>query len=93
MLAGEVHALDIRDTSELAAIITRSGVEAVVHFAAFIEAGVSVREPWRFFDNVEFSLILNGVLLTATDVNYVIILLGLGLGLGAGELSEAAFAR
>ena len=51
VLAGEFHNFDIRDTSELAALITRSGVEAVVHFAAFIEAGVSVREPLRFFDN------------------------------------------
>jgi UDP-glucose 4-epimerase len=71
MVAGEFHALDIRDTSELAAIIARSGVEAVVHFAAFIEAGVSVREPLRFLDNVEPFLILNGVLVTATDVDYV----------------------
>jgi len=39
------------ETNELAALIARSGVEAVVHFAAFIEAGVSVREPLRFFDN------------------------------------------
>ncbi len=51
VLAGEFHNVDIRNTTELAALISRSGVEAVIHFAAFIEAGVSVREPLRFFDN------------------------------------------
>lgn len=43
------------------------------------------------FVAVALFLILNGVLLTVTDVDYVIALLGLGIAVG--ELSEAAFAR
>lgn len=51
VLAGEFHALDIRDTPALARLMASSGVEAVIHFAAFIEAGASVSDPLRFYDN------------------------------------------
>ena len=31
--------------------LARAGFEAILHFAAFIEAGESMREPGRFFRN------------------------------------------
>ncbi|MFV3131470.1 UDP-glucose 4-epimerase GalE [Niveispirillum sp. KHB5.9] len=45
----EVGAL--ADTARLAAIVDRYRPAAIIHFAAFIEAGVSVRQPGRFYEN------------------------------------------
>lgn len=45
----EVGALE--DEAHLASVVARHKPVAVVHFAAFIEAGESVREPGRFYRN------------------------------------------
>jgi UDP-glucose-4-epimerase GalE len=43
--------MDIADTDRLAAVLKEFGAEAVVHFAAFIAVGESMREPARYFSN------------------------------------------
>src|SRR4051812_13357617 len=45
----EVGALE--DEARLAEVMARHKPVAVLHFAAFIEAGESVREPERFYQN------------------------------------------
>ena len=42
---------DIADSSGLATLLKRSGIEAVLHFAALIEAGESMQAPERYFQN------------------------------------------
>ena len=42
---------DLSDSHALAEALTRSKFEAVMHFAAFIEAGESMKEPGRFYQN------------------------------------------
>jgi len=42
---------DIRDEALLDQLFQDYPVDAVVHFAAFIEAGESVRDPMKFYDN------------------------------------------
>ncbi len=42
---------DLSDREQLAGLMGREGVEAVLHFAASIEVGVSVRDPLLFYDN------------------------------------------
>ncbi|MCR5833458.1 MAG: UDP-glucose 4-epimerase GalE [Selenomonadaceae bacterium] len=42
---------DIRDSGALDKIFTENKIEAVIHFAAFIEAGESVTRPLKYFDN------------------------------------------
>jgi UDP-glucose 4-epimerase len=50
---------DTLDRAELDAVLAGAGFDAVLHFAAFIEAGESMREPGRFFrNNVTGSLTL-----------------------------------
>jgi UDP-glucose 4-epimerase len=50
---------DTLDRTALDAVLTGVGFDAVLHFAAFIEAGESMREPGRFFrNNVTGSLTL-----------------------------------
>jgi len=51
VLAGNFHHLDIRDTDALANIIADERIDAVIHFAAFIEAGISMKDPLSFWDN------------------------------------------
>ena len=41
----------LEDKARLADVIARHKPVAVLHFAAFIEAGESVREPERFYQN------------------------------------------
>ncbi len=48
---GHLVEMDIADTRRLAAVLKESGAEAVVHFAAFIAVGESMREPARYFSN------------------------------------------
>lgn len=45
-----LHA-DLADASALSAAFADGKFEAVMHFAAFIEAGDSMKEPGRFFEN------------------------------------------
>jgi len=42
---------DLQDEAELARTLERGRFDAVMHFAAFIEAGDSMREPGRFYLN------------------------------------------
>jgi UDP-glucose 4-epimerase len=45
-----IHA-DLADAEKLRFALTAEKFEAVMHFAAFIEAGESMKEPGRFFEN------------------------------------------
>jgi UDP-glucose-4-epimerase GalE len=49
--ANRLHVLDIADTEALGGLMEREGVEAVIHFAAFIAVGESVQEPEMYFSN------------------------------------------
>ena len=42
---------DLSDSHALIETLTREKFDAVMHFAAFIEAGASMKEPGRFFQN------------------------------------------
>ena len=48
---GRLHVLDLADTAALTALMRQHGTEAVIHFAAFIAVGESMREPARYFAN------------------------------------------
>jgi UDP-glucose-4-epimerase GalE len=48
---GPLEVGDLAEEDRLAAVVDRYRPIAVLHFAAFIEAGVSVREPERFYQN------------------------------------------
>ncbi len=48
---GRLRVLDLADTSQLAALMREHGTEAVIHFAAFIAVGESMRVPERYFSN------------------------------------------
>jgi UDP-glucose 4-epimerase len=49
--AGLLRELDVADTSALTALMREQGTEAVIHFAAFIAVGESVRKPEMYFGN------------------------------------------
>jgi UDP-glucose-4-epimerase GalE len=51
VLHGRLEVFDIRDSERLAELLRKEAVDGVIHFAAFIEAGASVKEPLRFWDN------------------------------------------
>ena len=46
-----LYQLDIADTSALAELMRQARCQAVIHFAAFIAVGESMREPERYFAN------------------------------------------
>jgi UDP-glucose 4-epimerase len=46
-----LHEMDLGDTKALAQLMAAAGCEAVIHFAAFIAVGESMREPARYFTN------------------------------------------
>ena len=48
---GRLRVLDLADTAALTALMREHGTEAVIHFAAFIAVGESMREPGRYFTN------------------------------------------
>ena len=48
--AAFVHA-DLSDSQALAGTLTSQKFDAIMHFAAFIEAGESMQEPGRFYQN------------------------------------------
>jgi UDP-glucose-4-epimerase GalE len=48
---GRLRELALADTPALAALLREHGTEAVIHFAAFIAVGESMREPARYFTN------------------------------------------
>jgi len=49
--AGRLHELDLSDTAALTGLMREKQCEAVIHFAAFIAVGESMREPARYFTN------------------------------------------
>ncbi|MBS1715991.1 MAG: UDP-glucose 4-epimerase GalE [Armatimonadetes bacterium] len=42
---------DLRDRDAVAEVFRQNDIEAVIHFAAYIEVGESVSEPARFYEN------------------------------------------
>lgn len=46
-----LHVLDVAETAALADLLRRKQCDAVIHFAAFIAVGESMREPERYFAN------------------------------------------
>jgi UDP-glucose-4-epimerase GalE len=48
---GQLVEGDILDTAAVRAAIRRYGIQAVMHFAAFLDVGESVREPARYYRN------------------------------------------
>ena len=56
---GRLHRMNLSDTAALTDLLRQTRAEAVVHFAAFIAVGESMREPERYFlNNVGGSLSL-----------------------------------
>ena len=49
--AGRLEVLDLANTSALAQLMRDKRPQAVIHFAAFIAVGESMREPERYFAN------------------------------------------
>ncbi|MBF0307450.1 MAG: UDP-glucose 4-epimerase GalE [Alphaproteobacteria bacterium] len=66
---GPLEQGDLRDEARLVAVIERHRPVAVVHFAALIEAGISVGDPAPFYDiNIAGSLaLLNAMRRTGLD--------------------------
>ncbi|MCX5922809.1 MAG: UDP-glucose 4-epimerase GalE [Candidatus Dependentiae bacterium] len=63
---------DIADTNILHDIFTRYNIQAVMHFAAFIEVGRSVKEPLAFYENnVTKTLKLLEVMLAHNVKNFI----------------------
>jgi len=48
---GRLYKLDLAETSALTEVLRQTECEAVIHFAAFIAVGESMREPERYFVN------------------------------------------
>jgi UDP-glucose 4-epimerase len=46
-----LHEIDLADSKALAQLMAETECEAVIHFAAFIAVGESMREPARYFTN------------------------------------------
>jgi len=51
VLHGRLVEADIRDTALLTGLLRDEKIDGVIHFAAYIEAGLSVVDPLRFWDN------------------------------------------
>ena len=51
VLYGRLIEADVRDTAHLAGVLREERIDGVIHLAASIEAGVSVTDPLRFWDN------------------------------------------
>ena len=49
--AERLHELDLADTDALARLMREKHCDAVIHFAAFIAVGESMREPAKYFRN------------------------------------------
>jgi len=49
--ANRLYEVDLADTDSLTRLIRKKKCEAVIHFAAFIAVGESMREPARYFIN------------------------------------------
>ena len=51
VLSGTLVEADVRDTARLTDLMLDEKIDGVIHLAAFIEAGLSVVDPLRFWDN------------------------------------------
>jgi UDP-glucose 4-epimerase len=70
--AGRLFQLNLNETNALAELMRQTACEAVVHFAAFMAVGESMREPERYFaNNVGGSLSLLTAMLR-TGVKHVV---------------------
>ncbi|HTX34701.1 MAG TPA: UDP-glucose 4-epimerase GalE [Bryobacteraceae bacterium] len=49
--AGRLYQVNLLETAAVAELLRQTGCQAVVHFAAFIAVGESMREPERYFEN------------------------------------------
>src|SRR5262249_17795924 len=49
--ADRLHVIDLVDTAVLTRLMQEKRCDAVIHFAAFIAVGESMREPGRYFSN------------------------------------------
>ena len=49
--AGPLHIVDLADKAALMSIFEANPYEAVLHFAAYIAVGESVREPLKYYEN------------------------------------------
>ena len=48
---GRLYKLNLHDTQSLAGLMRQVSCDAVIHFAAFIAVGESMRDPGRYFQN------------------------------------------
>jgi UDP-glucose-4-epimerase GalE len=48
---GRLYRLNLQETAALAELMRQTAPEAVIHFAAFIAVGESMRDPGRYFQN------------------------------------------
>ena len=51
VVRGEFIRGDIHDTAKIKAIIEKHKIQAILHFAAFIDVGESVSHPIKYFEN------------------------------------------
>lgn len=51
LLGGDLVELDIADAGALDAMFARHRIDAVIHFASFIQVGESVKEPGKYYAN------------------------------------------
>lgn len=57
VVAGELIQQDLRDKKALSSLFSTHQFDAVMHFAASIDAGESVRDPLQYYDNNVYSTI------------------------------------
>jgi UDP-glucose-4-epimerase GalE len=70
--ADRLHVLDLSDTASLVRLMKEKQCDAVIHFAAFIAVGESMRDPARYFtNNVSGSLSLLGAMVQA-EVKHIV---------------------
>src|SRR5690242_18161996 len=51
LLGAKLAVADLRDPVATARVLHDDEIEAVMHFAAYIEVGESVRDPARYYEN------------------------------------------
>jgi UDP-glucose-4-epimerase GalE len=70
--ADRLYEIDLSDTAALVRLLREKQCDAVIHFAAFIAVGESMREPARYFtNNVAGSLSLLDAMVQA-DVKHIV---------------------
>jgi UDP-glucose 4-epimerase len=51
VLGGKFIQADLRNIEEIRKVFRENDIEAVIHFAAYIEVGESVADPLKYFNN------------------------------------------